>query len=200
MRQVGRFFLITMAADLKIQAHNKAHLKAMGHLYIRLCLCISIIFRPILEHTAWAWCRDAVSEAKASTYVPKDTKRGDCCIVASHDCLETILPLSLCVRHPCSVLCDFKVFQLPFEVALLRFHRGPQKPTFDLEFIVRASANNRFRRPIGVQRKLTVLKPIGRRYMQRSDTIRFDIVLPELVSLYTLDVFCRQIPTGRTVL
>ena len=65
----------------------------MDHLYTRLCQCIPIKFRPMVEHTAWVWFEDIVSEAEASTYVPQDAQCGGCSIVATNDCLETILPL-----------------------------------------------------------------------------------------------------------
>ena len=62
-----------------------------------------------------------------------------------------------------------------------------RRPNVNDHVAIRASCHTHARLPISVQRKLAVVMSSSRRYMQRSDSMRFDLVLPKFFRLQALD-------------
>lgn len=62
-----------------------------------------------------------------------------------------------------------------------------RRPNVNDHVAIRASCHTHARLPISVQRKLAVVMSSSRRYMQRSDSMRFDLVLPIFFRLQASD-------------
>ena len=145
-----------------------------------LRLCIPKIFRSYVRSTAFVWCIFAMIEARPSSYVS----------IAMHFVGYAIVALDGFVME--------KVLAPSCEI-LPRFCRSPVMTNLNNHF-QHSSLALYYRSPFRwYSTNVTVVTSIDQRYMQRSDSIRFDVFLSESFRLHALDAFRRQNPTSRTL-